>query len=91
MKDLTKLKSVTNVASGVAKKKWVNFFLVDASGFLKEMLSYCQGWEREFIGILCTLVEVNTDESQSLLSDLSALISTGLHIDRKVANSIILL
>ena len=77
LKDLTKLKSVTNVASGVFKKKWVNFFLVDAANFLKEVLGYCQGWEREFIGILCTLVEVNTDESQSLLADLSALISTG--------------
>ena len=77
LKDLTKIKNVSNVATGIAKKRWVNFFLIDASSFLKEILTFCKKWEQEFISILCTLVEINTDESMSLLSDLSTLIQSG--------------
>ena len=77
LKDLTKLKNVSQVANSIAKKRWVNFFLIDASSFLKEILNLCQKWEKEFIAILCTLVEINTDESQALLADLAALIQTG--------------
>jgi hypothetical protein len=77
LKDLTKLKNVSEVASAIFKKKWVNFFLIDATSFLRDIITYCKTWEKEFIQILCTLVDINTDESQSLLSDLSALIATG--------------
>ena len=77
LKDLTKLKNVLEVAGVISRKKWVNFFLIDANTSIKEILNFCKGWEREFISILCTLVEVNTDESQSLLADLSTLISEG--------------
>ena len=59
------MKNVSEVAGSIAKKRWVNFFLIDATSFLKEILSLTRKWEKEFIAILCTLVEINTDESQA--------------------------
>ena len=77
LKDLTKLKNVLEVANGVSRKKWVNYYMIDATASIKEILRYCKEWEKDFITILCTLVEVNTDESQSLLADLATLIEEG--------------
>ena len=77
LKDLTKLKNVLEVANGVSRKKWVNYYMIDATASIKEILRYCKDWEKDFITILCTLVEVNTDESQSLLADLATLIEEG--------------
>ena len=53
------------------------FFFADATSSIKEVMGFCKKWEKEFISILCTLVEVNTDESQSLLGDLSNMIEEG--------------
>ena len=52
------------------KKKWVNFFCIDASDFLSEVSNLCVNWRKEFIFILNGLAKQYLLEAETLLSEL---------------------
>jgi hypothetical protein len=48
----------TDVAAAAVKfpkKKWVNFFCIDATDFLGNVSAFCVAWRKEFIEILDSL------------------------------------
>ena len=61
---------VATAAVKFPKKKWVNFFCIDASDFLCDVTNYCVTWRKDFIFILDTLAKQYLLEAETLLSEL---------------------
>ena len=61
---------VATAAVKLPKKKWVNFFCIDATDFLSVVTHYCVGWRKDFIQILDALAKQYLLEAETLLSEL---------------------